>query len=311
MILTVTLNPSIDRTLFVDGLKLGDTNRVVRTEVDAGGKGLNLSRVAAELGGTTLATGFLGAGPGQVIRSVLEAEGVAFRMTEVAESTRVNISVEAGDGPPTTLNERGPHISSDELNAFLSTFGACLEQFEGWVCLCGSVPPSVDKAIYRQLGLMAKSAGWKVFLDADGELLRNGLEAKPDLIKPNTHEASRLLGRTIVSDDDAFQAASELLGSLSDDGVVVISQGKDGAVLVSEELRLKGISPSIEPCSTIGSGDSMIGGLLAALERGSPWDAAFRWGLAAGAATATTNGSEIARLGVVELLFDQARVVTV
>lgn len=311
MILTVTLNPSIDRTLFVDGLKLGDTNRVSKTEVDAGGKGLNLSRVAAELGGTTLATGFLGGGPGQVIRSVLEAEGVSARMTDVAESTRVNVSVESGQGPPTTLNERGPHISPEEFQAFEAIFEKCLGEFRGWVCLCGSVPPGIEKNVYERLGSAAKSAGWKVFLDADGDLLRNGLQAKPDLIKPNNHEAARLLGRSVETDDEAFEAAQELLGMLSPDGVVVISQGKQGAVLVSERLKLKGISPQVEACSTIGSGDSMIGGLLTAIEKGSSWRDAFRWGLAAGAATATTSGSEIARKAVVELLHDQARVESV
>lgn len=310
MILTVTLNASIDRTLFVDGVNLHDTNRVAKTEVDAGGKGLNLSRVAHELGAATLATGFWGGGPGEAIRHVLDQEGVAHRMVGVAEPTRVNVTIESGDGPPTSFNERGPTVSEDETSRFLAHYSALLAELgSGWVCLCGSAPPGIPTGIYADLGRKAKQAGWRVFLDADGDLLREGMRCNPDLVKPNQDEAARFLDRAIDNDEDAANAASELLGRLDIDGVAILSQGKLGAILASNGKVLKGKTPQVEVTSTIGSGDSMMGGVLSSIERGETWEEAFRWGLAAGAATATTNGSEIARRSVIELLYRQATII--
>ncbi|RYG85468.1 1-phosphofructokinase, partial [bacterium] len=115
MLLSVTLNPSVDHALFLTELKVGDTNRVTRTERDAGGKGINLSRVYAEMGGETIASGFLGGGTGAYVRGVLEAQGVRHDFVTTSGETRLNFSVEdESHGKPTTFNERGPEISPEE-----------------------------------------------------------------------------------------------------------------------------------------------------------------------------------------------------
>jgi 1-phosphofructokinase family hexose kinase len=312
MILSVTLNASVDHALFIDELKIGDTNRVRRTERDAGGKGVNLSRVVAELGAKTEATGFLGGGPGDYVRGELDRQGVSHCFIQVAGDTRINFSVEDGSGnPPTTFNEQGPEISALELESLIRRIDELLPGLH-WMCIGGSLPPGVPPAIYADLTRLAHAKGVKVALDADGEPFRLGLEAAPDFIKPNAKEAGRALGRKIDTPEDAATAARALFGTLSGYGaqtpIVVISLGEDGAVMATHQGLRRGLTPCVETHSTIGSGDSLIGGFLWALEQGEPLDESFRWGLACGAATAMTDGSQIGQRPDILRLLPEARV---
>ena len=173
-----------------------------------------------------------------------------------------------------------------------------------------AIHPAVMRAhsdIYRALTTVFRDESCRVVVDADGEPMRLALEAHPCLCKPNAKEASRLLGRPVVSLEDAISAAREIREMQGGaKAMTIVSMGADGAVLASAEGVLVGIAPKVETRSTIGSGDSLLGAFLWALEDGRPLEEAFRWGLAAGAATATTNGAEIARRGMVESLFPQA-----
>ncbi|HVT12261.1 MAG TPA: 1-phosphofructokinase [Fimbriimonadaceae bacterium] len=308
MILSVTLNPSVDHALFVDQLRVGDTNRVKRTERDAGGKGINLSRVVAELGAHTVATGFLGGGPGDYVRGVLGRQGVSHDFVEVAEDTRINFSVEdLSLGPPTTFNEPGPHIRHEELeNLFAKVRGHIGEV--RWMTLGGSLPPGVPADIFAQFIRLANEHRVRVALDTDGEPLKLGIEAGPVFLKPNAKECGRLLNRSIETPEQALEGAIELNARLPRTCIVIVSLGRDGAVMTCDQGYFRGYTPQVEVRSTIGSGDSLIGGFLWALEEGKPVEEALRWGLACGAATATTDGSEIARKPKVLELLPQARV---
>ena len=292
MILTVTLNPSVDLALFVDQLELSDTNRVTRTERDAGGKGVNVSRVIAELGGTTTATGFLGGDTGRFIEQVLTRQGVHHDFVPVPGETRTNVSVEDNSGkPPTTLNSPGPEVGALEWERLLEKVGRLATQAK-WVTLGGSLPPGVPKDAFKTLAEWARNSGAKVMLDADGDPLKQGLLGSPDFIKPNTKEAARLLGRPIETLEECLTAVEEL-SKLHPGGIVIISRGAEGAVLGSAEGVLIGTSPKVKAKSSIGSGDSLIAGVLWGLTSGLEVAEAFRYGLAAGAATAMTDGSEI------------------
>jgi 1-phosphofructokinase family hexose kinase len=306
MVVSVTLNPSIDHAMFVENILLGDTNRVLRVERDAGGKGVNLSRVYAELGGSTIATGFLGGAAAMFIRQVLNNENVQDGFVEISGETRVNFSVEDNSKtPPTTFNELGPIISDAEFEALkVKLIEICSEAT--WVALGGSIPPGIGKDAFKILG---ENVSKRLVLDADGEALIHGLKLKPHLIKPNAAEASRLLGDEITSDADALSAVDKLYKMIGgEDRYALISRGKDGAVMACQSGVYIGKSPDIEPKSTIGSGDSMIAGLLWALDSGLTDEEALRWGLSAGAATAVTDGSEIGRRKVIEILFEQSSV---
>ena len=309
MILSITLNPCVDQVLVIEGLKAHDTNRVVRVEEDAGGKGVNLSRVVAELGGDTVATGFLGGVPGLLIRAVLAEQGVRNSFVEVADSTRTNTSVEDGSGrPPTTFNARGPLVTEADLHRLIGWVEELAAQSR-WIAVGGSIPPGLKPDVFRTFIEVGRAAGAKVLLDADGEAQRLGFEAKPDLVKPNEKECARLLDRPVETDEEALTAVDQLYARLGGgEKIAIISRGKQGAVMRCGDGRFLGRSPEVESRSTIGSGDSLLGAFLWAKESGHSLAESLRWGLAAGAATAVTDGSQIARRPIAELLYNDATV---
>lgn len=293
MILAIALNPSLDRTIFLDELKVGDSNRVIRTETDAGGKGINLARIAAEMGANAMTVGYLGGGTGAFVRKVLEREEVPSKFIEVMGETRTNVCIETMRGdPPTMLNERGPHISGEqwaELQDLVQESAAA----SSWVALGGSIPPGIPADCMRTLAEIAHSRGAKVLLDADGEAFVQGMRAGPEFIKPNIREAERYLARTIPDLESACEATAELHRDGTD--IVVLSRGAQGAILCSQEGLFNAAPPKVEQRSTIGSGDSLVGAMLAALTQGLSLETSLRWGVAAGAATAMTDGASIGK----------------
>jgi len=310
MILTVTLNACVDHVFFVEGLRPHDTNRIVRKETDAGGKGINVARVAAELGAAVRATGFLGGPTGAEIREVLQEQGVPHEFVRTASETRQNFSVEDGSGrPPTTFNAKGDPVTGLEWESLLTKVGE-MSRDAVWVVLGGSIPPGCPVEAFQILGDLAHSRHARVVIDADNEAMVHGMRAAPELIKPNVSEASRLLGRSLPGEEDIVIAARELRERLVDRGSVspwvVISRGSDGAVMAGDFGVLLGRPVPVEAKSTIGSGDSMIAGLLFGLEKGMTSEESLRWGLASGAATAVTDGTEIGRLPVIQECFQRA-----
>jgi len=296
MFLTVTLNPCIDHTMFVEGLHPHDSNKIVHSETDAGGKGVNLSRMVVELGGKTLATGFLGGEAGDYVCSVLTRKGVAHDFVEVHPETRTNISVESGDGPPTVFSAKGPQITGFDWENLIAKISTHAKNSD-WVVLGGSLPPGVPVESYKILGELVKSCGAKLLIDADGEAMRHGLEAGPDMVKPNKDEAERLLGKPINNLKDAIESVKKLRQRLiekgSPDPVAVISLGSRGAVVATSQGVTYGVPPKIEVKSTIGSGDSFLAGYLIALSQTKDHNAALRLATAAGAATALSDGTRI------------------
>lgn len=311
-LVAVTLNPSIDHTIFVDRITIGDTNRALRVERDAGGKGVNLARVYAELGGEVLATGFLGGGPGANVREVLGRQGVESNFIEVKGDTRLNVTVEqTSGGPPTAFSEVGPTVTRDEWSQLLELIESEV-QGAAWMSVGGSLPPGVPANAYETLVELGNRWGCEVALDADGQALKEGLKAFPTFIKPNDREAARLLGKTVETEEEAIAAARSILSMIESGSsseafrpLVVVSRGARGAVLATRDEVYRGVPPEIVPKSTIGSGDSLIAGMLWGFSRDLPMAEAFQWGIAAGTATAETDGSEIARRPVIDRLFPQ------
>lgn len=312
MILSVTLNPCVDLTLFVDTLKPFDTNRITRKEVDAGGKGINLSRVAVELGAKSLATGFIGGPVGDQVLAVMRDQGVVDAMVRTRAETRMNFSVEDGtENPPTTFNAKGGPFDDAEWKALISKVEKHATEAK-WVAIGGSLPAGVPADAYKTLVEVSKSQGAKVLLDADGEPLKSGLTAAPDMIKPNLPEASRLLGRTLSNRDEAVSGVREIWQMLKEAGsespIALLSMGSKGALAFDGEMVLFAEPIEIQEKSTIGSGDSLLGGLLSALVSGENLTEALRRGSAAGAATAMTDGTQIARKSEVDRLIKLAKV---
>jgi 6-phosphofructokinase 2 len=289
-ILTVTLNPAVDEAVSIERFALGEVNRCGSTSLDAGGKGLNASRVLRRLGRDTLALGFVGGVTGEMIRARLDLEGVPHAFDDLDEMTRLNVMLyERTGGRRTRLYLPGARVEPALIPALLARLERA--QRGDVVVLGGSLPPGLAEATYHEIVTALRARGVLTVVDASGKALARALAARPALIKPNVEEAGEVLGRTIAGDADALAAAFELraLGAER----VVISQGAAGAVGVDECVAWKAVPPAVEARSTVGSGDSMVAGLAIALHEGFGLDEGLRIGTAAGAGTVATPGMHL------------------
>ncbi|MFD5873480.1 1-phosphofructokinase family hexose kinase [Streptomyces sp. NPDC060322] len=266
MILTVTLNTALDLTYAVPALVPHRSHRVHDVTERPGGKGVNVARVLSALGHPTVVTGFAGGATGAVVRGLLGA--LPHRPTDalvtVAGNTRRTLAVvDRSTGDTTQLNEPGPHIGADEWAAFLGTFGELLPGASA-VALCGSLPPGIHVGAYAELIRLARSAGVPVLLDTDGEPLRRGIAARPDLVKPNADELARLTGarEPLRATRDARRRGARS---------VVASLGADGLLAVTPDGTWRAAPPSPVRGNPTGAGDSAVAGLLSALAEGLDW----------------------------------------
>ena len=306
MITTITLNPAIDKTIYVTKLLPHDANRVSKVETDIGGKGINCSRMLKHLGAETKVVTFIGGKTGEFLLSTLEQEDVNVDFVATDKPTRTCIGVEEpSGGAPTTFNEPGGPIEHRELVALLEKAKNAARD-SSYMVFGGSVPVGINPDIYRVLIQIAATGGAKAVLDADGDAFADGVAALPFMIKPNRDEAERLLGRDFESKGDVARAALEL----AERGIalVVISLGKQGAIAAYEGIVYDVVPPKVKAVSTIGSGDSMIAGLLFGLEQGMPIDDALRLGCAAGAATAMSDGTDIGKKADIDKLAAEVKV---
>jgi 1-phosphofructokinase family hexose kinase len=306
MIATVTLNPALDKCIYIDELHPHDVNRITKIEIDAGGKGVNASRVLKELGSHTTALGFVGGRIGSFVEHVLKGEGIHTDFVHLESETRTNICVQETSGaPPTTFNEPGSPIPEAEVERLCVKIRKVAKR-SSMIIFGGSLPTGAPDDIYRKLVTIAREEGVRSILDSDGEPMRLGMQASPYMIKPNRDEAERLVGVKIETLEDAVRA----LGLLAESGieVAVISMGSRGSVACSGSNVWQAIPPEVKVVSTIGSGDSMVAGMAHILSWGGSLDEALRWGTAAGAATAMTDGTEICRRQQVLDLLEKVRI---
>lgn len=304
-IFTVTLNPAIDEAISIGALALGEINRCRLDSLDAGGKGLNAGRVIHRLGRATLTLGFAGGLTGQLLRALLDGEGVPHAFDDVAEMTRTNVMLlERSSAVRTRLYLPGPHVEAERLEDLRRRLEAAPSG--GTVVLGGSLPPGLPESTYFQLVDWLRLRGVRAVVDASETTLMRTLAARPALIKPNAEEAGALLHRTLRTDADAAEAAQQLrrLGAAN----VVISQGGDGAVAAGPEGLWKAVCPQVDVRSTVGSGDSMVAGLAIALDENLGLAEGLRIGTAAGAATAMTPATHLCRRDDFERLLPFVRV---
>jgi 1-phosphofructokinase len=287
VIVTLTLNPSLDRTIEVDRLVRGTMTRATSARLDPGGKGVNVSRALLANRVPSVAVVTVGGADGDQLVRLLEADGIPLRAVGVAGRTRSNVTIAEPDGVVTKLNEPGEPLSRAELDAVAD---AVLGETEtaSWVVTCGSLPPGVPTGIYARLCEFLTSAGVLVAVDASGPALLAALDAKPALIKPNREELAEAVGRPVDSIGAAIEAAEQLRDRGA--GSVLASLGADGAVLVEDEGVTIGEAPIAEARSTVGAGDALLAGFLAAGARGS---AALAEGLAWGAAAVSLPASRM------------------
>ncbi|HEX7117821.1 MAG TPA: 1-phosphofructokinase [Longimicrobiales bacterium] len=306
MIITLTLNPAVDQTVFLDRLVPGEVNRFRESQLDPAGKGINASRMAHRLGWPTVAFGFLAGEVGHIVEKALDDEGVQRHFVRVGGRTRINVTiVEESSERSTSLNGPGPSVDHAHIETLTGLLRFWLPAARVLV-LAGSLPPGVPDDIYAHYIRLAHSHGVKAVLDAAGDPLRLGVEAKPDVIKPNAAEAEALLGRELPDSQAIVDGARELSAQGVD--AVVLSMGGAGAVCVQGERAWRAVPPEVELRSTIGSGDSLVAGLAIALARGDDIVDGLRLGTAAGAATAMTPGTTLGTAKDVVSLLPRVRI---
>jgi 1-phosphofructokinase len=279
-VITVTLNPSLDRTVELDRLETGHVLRTAGGHVHPGGKGVNVTRALLANGVPSRAILPVGGAEGAQLVQLLGEEGVDAVTVQASGHTRSNITVAERDGTITKLNEPGPRVTDAELEAVLTAAVTAAGPGD-WVVLCGSLPAGAPVDLYARMVARLRERGLHVVVDTSGPALVAAVAAGPALIKPNAEELAEAVGRELTSRADVVAAAQELRAAGA--GAVLVSLGSDGAVLVAEDGVLVGSSPVLTPRSTVGAGDAFLAGYLAAREHGgrTALATALAWGAAA------------------------------
>ncbi|OSP43622.1 1-phosphofructokinase, partial [Streptomyces sp. 13-12-16] len=261
MILTVTPNPSLDRTYEVPSLDRGEVVRATGERVDPGGKGVNVSRAVTAAGRRTVAVLPLGGAPGALVADLLDAQGIEVAPVPVAGATRSNIALAEADGVLTKINAPGPELTEAERELLLDTVR---RQSPGadWIACCGSLPRGLAPSWYAELVTRVHAAGVRVALDTSGPALLAALRERPDVVKPNAGELAEAVGRPLITVGDALKAAEELRGMGA--RAVLASLGADGQLLVDDDGAWFGTAAVDAVRSNVGAGDSSLAGFLVA-----------------------------------------------
>lgn len=285
MIYTVTLNPSIDYVIKVEKLVNGHVNRVNEEHVYPGGKGINVTRILKNLDNDNIALGFVSGFTGDYIINSLQELNLKSNFIKVKEGfTRINVKIKSEE--ETEINGQGPKISEEELNRFYEIIDKLVDG--DILILSGSIPACLDEKLYESIMKRVADRDIKVIVDATKNLLLNVLKYKPFLIKPNNHELAEMFGVELNSTKDVVFYAKKLkeMGAQN----VLISMGKDGALLVSEngEVFTSNVAKG-EVINSVGAGDSMVAGFISGYLKSGSYEEALRLGAASGGATAFSS----------------------
>lgn len=302
MIYTVTLNPSIDYVIKVDKLTTGKINRVNEEHVYPGGKGINVTRILKSLDNDNIALGFVSGFTGDYIINSLQELNLKSDFIRVKEGfTRINVKVKSEE--ETEINGQGPKISEEELDQFFNVIDKLVDG--DILILSGSIPSCLDERLYENIMKRVEDRDIKVIVDATKNLLLNVLKYKPFLIKPNNHELAEMFNVELNSTEDVVFYARKLkeMGAQN----VLISMGKDGALLVTEndEVFASSVAKG-EVVNSVGAGDSMVAGFVAGYLKSNSYEEALRLGAASGGATAFS--SDLATREFIDKLVDEIEI---
>ena len=302
MITTVTLNPMLDKTVFVNGIRHGAIVRATGIAMVVGGKGVNVSRQLTRLGAETVATGFLGGEIGALLERLLDAEGIAHNFIRVAGMTREGVTYLDEAGVMTSVFEPPHAVTADEVHQLHAT---CTEliQKSTWVVCCGSSPSPTADRLYQDVIREARARGKQTALDSYGAPLRAGIAAVPDLLKINRHEYEQTSGAKAGSEAEVRTALDVLRAA----GIrrVILTDGERAVYAADDSSVWKVVPPSIRSVNPTGSGDSMLAGMLFGIGQGWDMPVWLAFGVAAGAANAAVREVSSASRATIDGLLDR------
>ena len=305
-IVTLTMNPALDKSAEVQRVVPENKLRCQRPRFDAGGGGINVARAVTKLGGEATALFLAGGRSGERLTELLKQEGVLSHRIPISRETRENLTIfESNTGQQFRFGMPGPEIGAGECERVLDTLSKG-ELSPELLVASGSLPPGVPDDFYRRIAELGGQRGSRVIVDTHGDALRQALAARPFLIKPNIRELGYLAGSEMESDNQIEAAARKLV----DNGgceVCIVSLGAAGALWVSRQGMFKLRAPTVRIRSKVGAGDCTIAGIVLALSRGWTEKQTLALGVAAGAAAVMTPGTELCRREDVERLYETLR----
>jgi 1-phosphofructokinase family hexose kinase len=293
LIVTLTMNPAIDRTIAADRLAFDDRAYILSSKDSPGGRGINAASVIHSFGGSALAIVPIGGDRGYRLEGFLRSAGFPVTTVPIANDIRLNFTVTDRHGLTIKLNELGPRLSRGELDSIKLAVEAQISDAT-WLMLCGSLPPGVPADFYGSLIARAKQSGVKTLLDTDGESLAQIVEAGPTVLTPNQQEAERLLNTVLLTRSHTLNAAKTIQSMGAEH--VVLSLASRGAVGASREGLWEAVPPRVDAISPIGAGDAMAAAVIWSMRNGDDFPTALRWGVAAGTASAKLPGMKFASL---------------
>ncbi|MTK05947.1 MAG: 1-phosphofructokinase [Hungatella sp.] len=309
MIVTVTMNPAIDKTVDIGKFERGDLNRIKRVEIDAGGKGINVSKTIRELGGESIATGFVGGTSGTIIKQVLNDLGLRTDFVDVKGETRTNLKVVEETGEVTELNEPGPEVSKEQLNDLLNRLEGYANPDTLFV-LAGSIPAGIPTDIYRKITEQVHQKGAKVLLDADGVLFSESLKGKPDMLKPNRSELERYYQMDYRASEQELVSMGE---KLLDQGasMAAISLGQMGAIFLTKGKRYRCPGLRVKAHSTVGAGDALVAAMAYSWDEKLPLETCIRLCMGASAGAVTSIGTKPPKRSLVDELVERVELLEI
>lgn len=302
-ILTLTVNPAIDRIVSVDRLVFEDRAYIESTTEAAGGRGINAARVLASFGAQAVAIATSG---GRKFEEQLQRDGFGKELVKIRSNIRTNLTISDRQGLSVKMNERGPALTAAEEKRIAAAVEKLLPQ-ASWLMLCGSLPPETDDRLYAKLIQLAVKHQVETLLDTDGDALLRGVEAQPTIVKPNQSEAERLLNTVLITRSQSIDAVLRIknMGPRS----VVLSLGSRGVIASTpSEGVLEVAPPPVQVLCPIGAGDALAAAIVWSLDRGDSFGDALRWGVAAGTASSMLPGINLAGLEQARAIYPQTQV---
>ncbi len=289
MITTVSLNPAIDKTILITDFTRGGVNRLTNVREDIGGKGINVAKILNRLNVPTAVCGFVGSHNRQIVDKLLSCENLIYHFLETEGVTRTNTKIVELDHKLTTdLNEQGFILTDDQLEAF-QTMLLDNARKSDFVVFSGSIPKGLPNTTYRHLISIINPFA-KTILDADGDLLVEGIKASPYMIKPNIHELESAFSLSLKTDDDVIQFCGTLAKKYNIK-LILVSMGENGSLLITQDNCYRAQPITVDVKSTVGAGDSMIAGMLYGIYKGLPLSEAFAYAIACGTLAVTKEGT--------------------
>ena len=291
MVTTVTFNPAIDKTLILDSFEIGKVNRLKSSREDVGGKGINVSKVINLLKGETIATGFLGSHNKGVFENHFTNTGLKNDFVYVNDNTRVNTKIiSLKDSLTTDLNEIGFFVNEDNITELKKKIINHAKKSQ-YTVFSGSFPRNLKLSNYIDY-INSVKQNTNVIIDADGEVLKEGIKTSPYLIKPNENELRDTVGINVTNIEEVIKGTLNIIQTYKVKWVLV-SRGKDGSILISKDKIYLAKPIKVKVISSVGAGDSMLGGLIYALEQGKSMIEALKYATACGTLAVTKEGTEL------------------